>query len=221
MKHMGQFSKFAAACTLLMAGAAAGFSIADLDKIERVEKQDAAGYIEMAIAAAQRDDVGGAQGHLRKARANGATSAMLSPGQSAIGAANERIEERRRQEAERQRMAQEAERDRVAQEAAADRQRTAQANSQSTAQTNARRGAQSGSQRAAPAAPAPAPGPSVFVCTIYCKSSSGPTVQRRFNALTRRDAAVAAGAAADSICNQSGHGLASSRTLPESQCYKD
>ncbi len=67
---------------------------------------------------------------------------------------------------------------------------------------------------------AKATGPDVFVCKIYCKSSGGPSIEREFRALSRRDAATAAGDAADAMCNRAGHGAASSNSLPESQCWK-
>lgn len=57
-----------------------------------------------------------------------------------------------------------------------------------------------------------------FVCTIYCNSSSGPTVRRTFQASSRKNAARLAGAEADSICKGEGHSKASALSLPERQC---
>jgi hypothetical protein len=63
-------------------------------------------------------------------------------------------------------------------------------------------------------------GPERYVCKIYCKSTSGPTIQREFQASSRAEAARIAGDQADGLCNSAGHGTASSRSLPENQCWK-
>jgi hypothetical protein len=63
-------------------------------------------------------------------------------------------------------------------------------------------------------------GPEKYVCKIYCKSTSGPTIQREFQASSRAEAARIAGDQADGLCNSAGHGTASSRSLPENQCWK-
>lgn len=61
-------------------------------------------------------------------------------------------------------------------------------------------------------------GPKRFACTIYCKSGSGPTITRHFQAKTRHEAAVAAGDAADQLCRDAMGSMASSRALPDRQC---
>ena len=70
--------------------------------------------------------------------------------------------------------------------------------------------------RAAP--PRPEAKPKVFECKIYCKSASGPTIIRRFEAPTRKAAAQQAGDGANEFCAQDGKGYASAAVLPESQC---
>lgn len=58
-----------------------------------------------------------------------------------------------------------------------------------------------------------------FVCSIYCKSSSGPVIRREFVAGTRKEAANLAGNAADSLCSNANLVKGSSLALPENQCY--
>jgi hypothetical protein len=65
-----------------------------------------------------------------------------------------------------------------------------------------------------------APAAETYVCKIYCKSTSGPTIEREFRATSRREAAQVAGDSADAACNRAGHGVASAKALPESQCWK-
>ena len=62
--------------------------------------------------------------------------------------------------------------------------------------------------------------PKVYSCTIYCKSSSGPTIRRDFPAQSRRDAARIAGDSADQLCGQAGLGMGNPRALPEGQCHE-
>lgn len=57
-----------------------------------------------------------------------------------------------------------------------------------------------------------------FVCTIYCQSSSGPTINREVKAASRREAAQFMGANADQICRGTGFDRASARAFPENQC---
>lgn len=59
-----------------------------------------------------------------------------------------------------------------------------------------------------------------FVCTIYCKSATGPTIKRTFSAASRHDAAIAAGDAADQLCREAGQPKASSLSLPDRQCVE-
>jgi hypothetical protein len=66
-----------------------------------------------------------------------------------------------------------------------------------------------------------AEGPQSFVCTVYCNSSSGPTVRHRLQAASRREAARLTGDAGESICRNKGFAKASSLSLPESQCSKE
>jgi len=66
-------------------------------------------------------------------------------------------------------------------------------------------------RRAAPAA-------KVYECKIYCQSTSGPTILRRFPGATQRDAAKLADQQADQACAAAGLGKASSRTLSDAQC---
>lgn len=61
--------------------------------------------------------------------------------------------------------------------------------------------------------------PVLYTCKIYCKSASGPSVERDFRAGSRREAAQLAGDGADAICQRAGHVMASARALPESQCW--
>jgi gas vesicle protein len=57
-----------------------------------------------------------------------------------------------------------------------------------------------------------------YICTIYCKSGSGPTTTREITAASRRAAADIAGDNANQICQSSGLSYASSRSFPENQC---
>lgn len=60
----------------------------------------------------------------------------------------------------------------------------------------------------------------LFVCTIYCVSSSGPMIRRETPASNRANAAKIMGDRADQFCQQAGHSKASITRLPESQCYE-
>lgn len=79
------------------------------------------------------------------------------------------------------------------------------------------------------AAPSTAPPPpataasgkaKVFECKIYCKSASGPTISRRIEAPTRRDAARLAGERAGEFCAADGKAYASAVEFKESQCQE-
>ena len=76
----------------------------------------------------------------------------------------------------------------------------------------------------APRATAPAPavaaaaGPKAFECRIYCKSSTGPTITRRIEAASLKEAARIAGERANEFCAADGKSHASSKRLDESQC---
>ena len=60
-----------------------------------------------------------------------------------------------------------------------------------------------------------------FSCTIYCNNTSGPTIQRRFSADSRAEAARQAGDLANQMCQNSGYAKSSSKTLSEGQCRLD
>jgi hypothetical protein len=60
----------------------------------------------------------------------------------------------------------------------------------------------------------------VYECKIFCKSSSGPTIFKRIEAATRKDAAKIAGDHANEYCLQEHQSYASGLTLPESQCQE-
>jgi hypothetical protein len=63
-----------------------------------------------------------------------------------------------------------------------------------------------------------APAEKVYVCTIYCNSSGGPTITRKFSVKTRSEAAKQAGDQADQYCQAAGYARSSSRSFPENQC---
>ena len=52
----------------------------------------------------------------------------------------------------------------------------------------------------------------------YCKSATGPTIYKKVQAASRREAAKMVGDNADQICANDGKSYASSRDFPESQC---
>lgn len=72
----------------------------------------------------------------------------------------------------------------------------------------------------ATAAQAPSAKAKVFECKIYCKSSGGPTILKRIEATTRKEAAKIAGEHANEFCSQEGKSYASNLTLPETQCQE-
>ena len=70
---------------------------------------------------------------------------------------------------------------------------------------------------AKPAAPAPA---KAFECKLFCKSANGPTITRRIDAGSRKEAARIASDRADEFCERYGHGRASPVAFAESQCLE-
>lgn len=68
--------------------------------------------------------------------------------------------------------------------------------------------------------PTQAAQPKTFVCTIYCNSTSRPTIRRETKVSSRAEAARLLGEQGHSLCQGEGHSRASSMTLPERQCYE-
>lgn len=62
--------------------------------------------------------------------------------------------------------------------------------------------------------------PSMWICSIYCRSASGPVVYREVSANSRKEAAKKIEENAFSICKVSGHGYESRHAYDESQCSK-
>lgn len=60
----------------------------------------------------------------------------------------------------------------------------------------------------------------VFECKIYCKSATGPTISRRIEAATRKDAAKLASERAGEFCAADAKGYASAVEFKESQCQE-
>lgn len=71
-----------------------------------------------------------------------------------------------------------------------------------------------------PATKTTAPVSKTFECKIYCKSGSGPTISRRIEASSRKDAAKLAGDRSNEFCEKAGLGKSSVLTLAESQCVE-
>lgn len=97
--------------------------------------------------------------------------------------------------------------------------REARQNAAASYQTNssANNTADSSSNKSAAKQPA-GPTSKQFVCTVYCKSTSGPTVQHELQASSRSEAARATGQSSDQICRSRGFANSSSASFPDSQC---